>query len=73
MSAFSAIFSREQIDGVTPMKLKDLKIGTQMSFGLGAILLLVVGLSVLARFQTDKLWRQTKFLYDNPFTVSRAV
>ncbi len=55
------------------MRLKDFKIGTQMRLGLGAILAVVLGLGFLARDQTGMLWRQTKYLYDNPFTVSRAV
>ena len=55
------------------MKLKDLKIGTQLRLGLGAILLLVLALGVVAWIQTDILWFQTKELYDHPLTVRRAV
>ncbi|MDD2337694.1 MAG: ATP-binding protein, partial [Geobacteraceae bacterium] len=55
------------------MKLHDLKIGTQMRLAHGAILALVVCLGILAWYQTDQLWRQTKNLYDHPLTVRRAI
>jgi len=55
------------------MKLKDLKIGTQLRLGLGSILFLVVALGVLAWIQTDKLWLTTKDLYDHPVQIRRAL
>ena len=55
------------------MKLKDLKIGTQLRLGLGAILLLVVALGVLAWLNTDKLWLNTKDLYEHPLQVRGAI
>jgi signal transduction histidine kinase/HAMP domain-containing protein len=55
------------------MKLKDMRIGTQIKIGIGAILLLVAVLAALAWFQTDRLWRQTKVLYENPLEVRRAI
>ena len=55
------------------MKLKDLKIGTQLRLGLGAILLFVVALGILAWIQTDTLWLQTKDLYEHPLQVRRAL
>ncbi|MEI7902885.1 MAG: histidine kinase dimerization/phospho-acceptor domain-containing protein, partial [bacterium] len=55
------------------MKLKDLKIATQLRLGLGVILALVVGLGVLAWIQTDLLWLQTKTMYDHPLQVRRAL
>ncbi|MCX6089474.1 MAG: response regulator [Candidatus Atribacteria bacterium] len=55
------------------MKLKDLKIGTQLGLGLGLILGLVVFLAIMAWVQTEELWLQTKGLYDHPLLVRRAV
>jgi CheY-like chemotaxis protein/HAMP domain-containing protein len=55
------------------MKLKDLKIGTQLKMALGAILAFVMFLGAMAWIQTDILWQETKGLYDHPFTVQRAV
>jgi len=55
------------------VKLKDIKIGTQLRVGLGLILLLVAGLGVLAWQQGGQLWLQTKTLYEHPLHVRRAV
>jgi signal transduction histidine kinase/DNA-binding response OmpR family regulator len=55
------------------MKLKDLKIGTQLRVGLGAVLFLVALLAALAWVQTGQLWLQTEGLYEHPFTVRRAL
>jgi CheY-like chemotaxis protein/signal transduction histidine kinase len=55
------------------LKLKDVKIGTQMRFGLGAILLFVTIVGCLAWMQADTLWQQTKGLYDHPLMVRVAV
>ena len=55
------------------MKLNDLKIGTQLRLGLGAILLLVLLLGVLAWKQSNTQWTQTKGLYEHPFTVNQAL
>ncbi len=55
------------------MKLKDMRIGTQIKIGMGATLLLVAMLAALACFQTDQLWQQTKVLYDHPLEVRRAI
>ncbi len=55
------------------MKLKDMRIGTQIKLGMGAILLLVAMLAALAWFQTDQLWQQTNVLYENPLEVRRAI
>ncbi|WP_035270994.1 ATP-binding protein [Desulfonatronum thiodismutans] len=55
------------------MKLKDMRIRTQIRLGMGAILLLVATLAALAWFQTDQLWRQTKVLYEHPLEVRRAI
>jgi len=55
------------------MKLKDMKIDTQLRLGLGLVLALVVLLAALAWVQTDLLWLQTKGLYDHPLQVHRAI
>ena len=55
------------------MKLSDLKIGTQLRFGLGVILLLVIALGVMAWMQADQLLLQTESIYEHPFPVRRAI
>jgi signal transduction histidine kinase/CheY-like chemotaxis protein/HAMP domain-containing protein len=54
------------------IKLKDLKIGTQLKIGLGATLVFVVLLGAMAWFQTESLWQETKGLYEHPLQVRRA-
>ena len=55
------------------MNLKDLKIGTQLRIGMGAILVFVALLGATAWFQAESLWQETKELYEHPITVRRAV
>jgi len=55
------------------MKLKDLKIGTQLKIGTCAILVFVALLGVTAWFQANSLWQETKGLYDHPLQVRRAL
>ena len=55
------------------MKLKDLKIGTQLCIGMGVILASVVLLGATAWFQVDSLWQETKGLYDHPLQVGIAL
>lgn len=55
------------------MKLKDLKVGTQLRIGMGIILALVVILAATAWFEADSLWQETKGLYDHPLQVRRAL
>ena len=55
------------------MRPLELKIATQLRFGLGLVLALVVALGALAWMQTDTLWRQTKGLYDHPYVVRQAL
>jgi hypothetical protein len=52
------------------MKLKDLKIGTQLRFGMGAILVFVALLGATAWFQADSLWQETKGLYEHPLQTA---
>jgi signal transduction histidine kinase/CheY-like chemotaxis protein/HAMP domain-containing protein len=55
------------------MKLKDLKIGTQLGVGMGAVLLLTALLGAASWLQTDSLWQVTENLYEHPLTVRRAI
>ena len=53
--------------------LKDMRIGTRLSLGLGLILAFVVLLGALAWRQTELQFLQTKMIYDHPFTVNSAL
>ena len=55
------------------MKLKDLKIGTQLRIGMGAVLVFVAILGAVAWYQADSLWQETKGLYEHPLTVRKAI
>ncbi len=55
------------------MRVKDLKIGTQLGIGLFVIISFVIITGAIAFLQTDALWRTTKTLYEHPLTVRRAV
>ncbi len=55
------------------MKLKNLKIGSQMRIGLGIIMFFVIILGALAFYQADKLWDETEGLYNHPLIVRRAI
>ncbi len=55
------------------MKLKDLKIGTQLRVGMGVIVALVLILAALAWMQASKLWQQTQTMYDHPLQVRTAI
>jgi hypothetical protein len=55
------------------MKLKDLRISTQLQIGMGTILVLVAILGATAWFQANDLWQETKDLYEHPLQVRRAL
>ena len=55
------------------MKLKDLKISSQLRIGMGAILVFVTLLGATAWFQADSLWQETKGLYQHPLQVRIAL
>ena len=55
------------------MKLKDMKISSQLRIAMGAILLFVAILGATAWFQADDLWQETKGLYEHPLQVRRAL
>ena len=66
-------FFHRVVDGSWIRPLHDVPIGTQLRFGLGVILLLVLVLGVLDWVQTDRVWLQTKTLYEHPLQVRLAV
>ncbi|MDR3631348.1 MAG: response regulator [Desulfocapsaceae bacterium] len=55
------------------MKLKNMKIGTQLHLGLDLIFAGVLFLGLLAWAQNNQLWMQTGTLYDHPYKVGRAI
>jgi len=55
------------------MRLNDFKIGTQLRFGLGVVLVLVVALSVQSLIQSDLLGRQTEIMYEHPLQIRTAL
>ena len=55
------------------MKIKDLKIGTQLRTGFGIMLLLVIVLGIISNQQTNKIHEQTELIYEHPLKVRRAV
>jgi len=55
------------------MKLKDLKIGTQLKIGFGAMMLLVAVLGFISYEQTNNIARQAETMYKHPLQVRRAV
>ncbi|MDQ1238845.1 MAG: hypothetical protein QG577_1030 [Thermodesulfobacteriota bacterium] len=54
-------------------RMKDLRIGTQLKLGLGAILVFVAILGITSWLQNELLWQQTKGLYEHPLRVRKAV
>lgn len=55
------------------MKMKDLKIGTQLKLGFGIIVFLILILSGIAFRMNNQLAMQTTSLLEHPFTVSKAI
>lgn len=55
------------------MRLKDMKIGSQLRLGLGLLLALVAALGLLAYRQSGRLWIQTQSIYQHPLQVRRAL
>ncbi|MDA3853495.1 MAG: response regulator [Bacteroidales bacterium] len=55
------------------MKLKDLKIGTQLKMGFGIIFLLIFMLSAISWHQTNKIANQVSVMYNHPLKVRRAL
>jgi len=55
------------------MKLKNLKIGTQLMLGFGAMLLFVVVLGTVTYRQSGQLYKQTETMYNHPVKTSRVL
>ena len=55
------------------MRLKDIKVTTQLITGLSIILVFVIVLGVVSFFQGANLWNETEGLYQHPLTVRRAL
>jgi signal transduction histidine kinase/DNA-binding response OmpR family regulator/HAMP domain-containing protein len=54
------------------VRLQDVKIGTQLRLGVGAILLLTMALVALAWAQGNVLWQQTEDFHNHPMVVRLA-
>ena len=54
-------------------ELKDFKITTLLKLGLACLLALVMFLGALAWLEADRLWQQTRDLYEHPFQVRPAI
>lgn len=55
------------------MKIRDLKIGTQLQAGFGIIILLIIVLGYLTWRQNNQLAKQTLEMYEHPLMVQRAL
>ncbi len=55
------------------MKIKDLRVGTHLKLVLGVIAVSIILLTTLSWIQTDKMWQETRGLYDHPLMVRRAL
>lgn len=55
------------------MKLKNLKIGTQLKTGFAVILLFVAIIGMVSHFQTEQIHQQTETMYEHPLQVRRAL
>jgi len=55
------------------MKLSNLTISKQLNIGLGIIFLLVVLLGAITLVNLDRIWQNTKRLYDHPFVVQKEI
>lgn len=55
------------------MKLKDLRIGTQLNISFAVVFLLIIIMGVVSYIQTDRIHEQTQSLYEHPLQVRRAI
>ncbi|AFA47384.1 response regulator [Acetobacterium woodii] len=55
------------------MKIKNLRVKSQLSIGFGIILILVLLLGVVVYFQTTAIVNQAETMYEHPFKVSKAI
>lgn len=55
------------------MKIKDLKIGTQLLIGFGAMLSFVMLLGIVSYRQANQIHKQTEMIYNHPLKVRQAI
>lgn len=55
------------------MKIKNLRVKSQLGIGFGIILILVILLGAMVYFQTTAIVDQAEIMYDHPFNVSKAI
>jgi len=55
------------------MKINKLKIGTQLTLGMGLIIFFAILLSATAWYQSTRIWAQTEGLYRHPLQVRSAL
>jgi len=55
------------------MRIKDIKIGTQLTIILSVILIFLVIIGALSRYQSDQIASRTEMLYQHPMQVRRAL
>ncbi|MFC2102078.1 ATP-binding protein [Bacteroidota bacterium] len=55
------------------MKLKDVKITSQLKYGLGTIIVLVLALGAISWYQSSLLWAETEGMYEHPLQVRRHI
>jgi PAS domain S-box-containing protein len=55
------------------MKIKDLKISTQLKLGFAVLLLFVVVLGIVSHLMNDQIFQQTETMYNHPLQVRKAI
>ena len=55
------------------MKLHNIKIATQLRFGLGVVMVMVVAFGAFTWRQANRIWLGTKVMYEHPLTVRTAI
>lgn len=55
------------------MKLKNINISAQLRWGLGIILVMMIGLSAFSWYQTSSIWNSSESLYEHPLRTRRAI
>ena len=55
------------------MKIKNLKVKTQLSIGFTIILFFVILLGILGYVQTNTIVSQAELMYNHPFQVTKAI
>ena len=55
------------------MKIKNIKIETQLLLGFGTMLLLVIILGIIAHRQSNKIHEQTELIYNHPLKIVSAI